>query len=77
MGTETYTHDESVDSKLTAKQYGEARSKVAFQMSPYFVSSIGAGVSLQWKAAQIIELVMVELMLLLMVFKKKKASNRE
>ena len=37
--------------------WGGTKAKVAFQMSPYFVSSIGAGVSLRLKAVQIIELV--------------------
>ena len=37
--------------------WGGTLAKVAFQMSPYFVSSIGAGVSLRLKAVQIIELV--------------------
>jgi len=37
--------------------WGGTKAKVAFQVSPYFVSSIGAGVSLRLKAVQIIELV--------------------
>lgn len=37
--------------------WGGTQAKIAFQLSPYFVSSIGAGVSLRLKAVQIIELV--------------------
>jgi len=37
--------------------WGGSEAKVAFQPSPYFVPSIGAGVSLRLKAVQIINLV--------------------
>lgn len=37
--------------------WGGTKAKVAFQISPYWVSTIGAGVTLRLKAVQIIELV--------------------